>query len=134
MKTSTVIQKIKKQYDNGEINFDALIEALEQACSQTIIKERKSLIRKFAKEYSLDAENVEKKILAKRNRHITEEKVLRYIDMFSKQPIIYRTLMKDGKEFQCEMATHSVIYDITVTPPKVVGYINSSKVPVFFTH
>jgi len=40
MKTSTVLQKIKKGYDNGEIDFDHLIEALAEACSQTIIKER----------------------------------------------------------------------------------------------
>ena len=133
MKTSTVLQKIKKQYENGEIDFDHFIKALADACSQTIIKERKSLIKKFAKGYNLDTEEIEKKILAKKNRHITEEKVLKYIDMFSQQPIIYKTLMKDGNEYQCEMKTHSMIYDIAQEIPKIVGYISSSKRPIFFT-
>jgi hypothetical protein len=136
MKTSTVLQKIKKQYDDGEIDFDHLIEALSEACLQTIIKERKSLIRKFAKGYELDPEDVEKKILAKKNRHITEEKVLKYIDMFSQQPIIYQTLMKNGIEYLCEMSTFSLIYDINACDsdervPKIVGYINSLKQPIF---
>jgi len=81
----------------------------------------------------LDAEEVEKKILAKKNRHITEEKVLKYIDMFSQQPVIYQSLMKDGWEYLCEMSTHSMIYDISGDIPRIVGYIHSSKRPIFFT-
>lgn len=131
MKTSTVLQKIKNQYNNGDLDFDELVEALGEACSKTIIKERKSLIKKFAKGYDLNAEDVEKKILAKKNRHITEEKILKYIDLFSKQPVIYKTLLKNGKEYRCEMTTYGMIYDVGKDKIKAVGYINSNNQPVF---
>jgi len=132
MKTTTVLQKLKKSYDNGNFDFDHFIDALHEACKTTIMKERKSLIRKFAKGYGLEPEDVEKKILSKKNRHITEEKVSKYIDMFSKQPIIYKIIQKNEKEYHCEMLTFSVIYDTSDEVVKVVGYINSSKQPIFF--
>ena len=48
---------------------------LSEACEQTIINERVSLIIKFAKVFDMDPENIENKILPEKKRHITAERL-----------------------------------------------------------
>lgn len=132
MKTSTIINKIHNQYQAGELEFDDMIVALQDACHLAIVKERKSLVKKFSKVYNLDIQEVEKKVLPKRNRHITEEKIKEYSDMFSKQPTIYTKLIHEEEEYLGELKRYGLIYKVKGKSAKVAGYFNKKKRPMFF--
>ena len=132
-KPGTVIKKIYKRYNDGSIEFDELINLLEEACQQEIIKVKKSMVTKFATAYGLSVAEVEKKALTKKDRHITAETLAHYADLFSRQPILYQSILRDGKEYMSEMSAHSLIFDINEEHnAKVVGYIHSSLRPMFF--
>lgn len=131
MKTSTIISKMYAQYKSGNMDFDILIEGLKEACHLAIIKERKAIIRKVAKAYNEDEEFVEKKILQKKNRHITEEKIKLYSDMFSKQPTTYKKLLVNDEEYMAEIKKYGLIYKVTDKKAKIVGYISKTNRPIF---
>lgn len=131
MKVSTVLQKINNQYNNGIIDFETFITMLTESCEQTIIKERISLIKKFAKVFEMDPENVENKILPKKKRHITAERLKHLSDLYSKQPILYREIIKDGEYFQCEMEQYGLIYGTDDNDNIIICGHMKDNVPIF---
>ena len=132
MKILTVLQKIKLQYDSGSIDFDMFIGMLSDACEKTVIKERVSLVRKFSNIFNIPVEMVENKILPKKKRHISEEHLKELSILYSKQPILYREIIKDDISYQCEMQQYGLIYGEDEDGNLVIcGFMKDNK-PKFF--
>jgi len=132
MKILTVLQKIQLQHKSGAIDFDTFIGMLAEACEKTVIKERISLVRKFSTTFNIPVESVENKILSKKKRHISEEHLKELSILYSKQPILYREIIKNDIAYQCEMQQYGLIYYVDDDGKLIVGGYMKDNRPIFF--
>jgi len=134
MKIGTVLQKILNLYGDESEEINMMIEKLAESCEQTVTKERMALIRKFSKAFDITPEQIESKILPKRKRHITEEKLQKLAELYSKQPIIYKDINYKNNEYCAEMDQYGLIYG-TDDEDKlyIAGFMKNDR-PYFFTH
>lgn len=128
MKIITVLQKIKNDYNEETFNsetLDRLIEELGDACDRTVVKERISLINKFAKNYNLHPEEVEKQILPKKKRHIIEDRIRKFIEIQSKQMKLYKKFTLDNKIYYREDNNYGMVYNESM---ELKGYVKNGKI------
>lgn len=133
MKIGTVLQKIVNLYGDESEEINMMVEKLAESCEQTVIKERMSLIRKFSKAFDISPEKIESKILPKRKRHITEEKLQHLATIYSKQPLIYKDIYYKNNEYLAEMDKYGLIYGTEDDMLFIAGFMKND-IPYFFTH
>lgn len=136
MKVKTVLAKIVNDYQHSDndqektaLNFDGFIEELESATNLAIEKERKTLINKFSKMTNLTPEEIEKKLLPKEKRNITQEKMKTLEKINSDQVTLYEEIEIDGKEYYCQKVDHGLVIEFVTSDQTIlVGYYLKGKV------
>ena len=133
MKISTILSRIKAQNESHEQIMIGLMAELDKAYEAAIAKERLSLIKKLAKQYNINAEEIEKKILPKKKRQQAAENIRKLEEMNRQQLPIYKRIVKNDNEYFYEDKHLGIVIRDLNTIPKIIGYYDMKTKDIVFT-
>lgn len=133
MKISTILSRIKAQNESHEQIMIGLMAELDKAYEAAIAKERLSLIKKLAKQYNINAEEIEKKILPKKKRQQAAENIRKLEELNRQQLPIYKRIIKNDNEYFYEDKHLGIVIRDLNTIPKIIGYYDMKTKDIVFT-